>query len=136
MSAANLKLSKSAEFLERPVAKRKMGIVITGSISLLILLLSLPFITWINLANPGALFAAIGVKDYSNIYGGYSLFNFLSFVKESLCMPLLFISPLFHMPREQLLQAGPRRMFPCLRSHFQEVFPQYNQPLRRQEVLK
>ena len=83
MSAANLKLSKSAEFLERPVAKRKMGIVITGVISLLILLLSLPFITWINLANPGALFAAIGVKDYSNIYGGYSLFNFLSFVKES-----------------------------------------------------
>jgi len=81
MSAVNLKLSKSAAFLERPVAKRKMGIVITGVISLLILLLSLPVISWITLARPGALFAAIGVEDYSNIYGGYSLFNFLSFIK-------------------------------------------------------
>lgn len=83
MSAVNLKLSKSAAFLERPVAKRKMGVMINGAISLLILLLSLPLISWITLVRPGALFAAIGVEDYSNIYGGYNLFNFLSFVKES-----------------------------------------------------
>ena len=35
------------------------------------------------LSNSGALFAAIGVEDYSNIYGGYTLYNLLSFVQES-----------------------------------------------------
>lgn len=44
------------------------------------MVLSLPLVSWIVLSNPGALFAAIGVEDYSNIYGGYTLYNFLSFV--------------------------------------------------------
>lgn len=83
MTVAKPKLSKSALFLDRTVAHRKLGIVIDLAISALILVMSLPFVTWINLANPGALFAAIGVTDYSNIYGGYTLYNFLSFVQES-----------------------------------------------------
>ena len=46
-------------------------------------MLSLPFVSWIVLSNSGALFAAIGAEDYSNIYGGYTLYNFLSFVQEN-----------------------------------------------------
>ena len=45
MSAVNPMLSKSAAFLERPVARRKMGIVIAFALSAVVLLLSLPFVS-------------------------------------------------------------------------------------------
>ena len=107
MSAVNPKLSKSAAFLERPVARRKMGIVIAFALSAVVLVLSLPFVSWITLSNPGALFAAIGVEDYSNIFSGYTLYNFLSFVQESgrgtlgfpamLLMVAMVAAALFHL---------------------------------------
>ena len=107
MSAVNPQLSKSAAFLERPVARRKMGIVIAFALSAVVLVLSLPFVSWITLSNPGALFAAIGVEDYSNIFSGYTLYNFLSFVQESgrgtlgfpamLLMVAMVAAALFHL---------------------------------------
>ena len=77
------KVSNRASFLDKPVAGRTAGIVVLFALSLLLLLLSLPFFPWIILSAPGALFRSIGVTDYSKIYGGYTLYNFLSFVRES-----------------------------------------------------
>lgn len=107
MSVAKLELSKSASYLNKPVAKRNMGIVINLVVSALILVMSLPFLSWINLANPGTLFAVIGVEDYSNIWSGYTLYNFLSFVQETgygklgfpamLLMVAMVAAALFHI---------------------------------------
>ena len=72
------KVSNRASFLDKPVAGRTAGIVVLFALSLLLLLLSLPFFPWIILSAPGALFRSIGVTDYSKIYGGYTLYNFLS----------------------------------------------------------
>lgn len=77
------KVSNRASFLDKPVAGRTAGIVVLFALSLLLLLLSSPFFPWIILSAPGALFRSIGVTDYSKIYGGYTLYNFLSFVRES-----------------------------------------------------
>ena len=58
MSALNPKLSKSAAFLERPVARRKMGIVIAFALSAVVLVLSA-----LGLANMwAAVFADVGVS--------------------------------------------------------------------------
>ena len=59
------KVSNRASFLDKPVAGRTAGIVVFFALSLLLLLLSLPFFPWIILSAPGALFRSIGVTDYS-----------------------------------------------------------------------
>ena len=68
------KVSNRASFLDKPVAGRTAGIVVLFALSLLLLLLSLPFFPWIILSSPGALFRSIGVTDYSkkNILGEYA----------------------------------------------------------------
>lgn len=76
--------------LERPLASRKLGVVIAAVLALAILLISLPFVNWIQLANPQQL----GLKDTSAIQSGYTLYNFLSFVKESKIGVLGFVAML------------------------------------------
>ena len=73
--------SAASNFLERERSGRKQGVIITASVSLLMLIMSLPFIPWIAIVNSGALYGVIGSHD--NLRGGYSVFTILGFVQET-----------------------------------------------------
>lgn len=107
MTTATSVTTKSQELFEKPVASRKMGVVIACALSLLILVMSLPFVNWIQIVNTDVLFSAIELNDPSMIRSGYTLYNFLSFVQNSgvgalgfmamMLMLLLVAAVLFHV---------------------------------------
>ena len=72
-------------FLEREKYGRKQGTLLTSGISLLLLILSAPFVPWLSVINPSALAAELGLADgaAASIRGGYSVFTILDFVRVS-----------------------------------------------------
>ncbi|MCD7725031.1 MAG: ABC transporter permease subunit [Clostridiales bacterium] len=78
-------LSKCNAILDKELDGRKKGIWITMTVSLITIILSLPFFSWVKLVNISALFAKMGITKEmaANLYTGYSIFNLLSFVQES-----------------------------------------------------
>lgn len=69
-------------FLNTRTRSRQVGVEIYTLISLVILLVSAPFVHWISMPDAGALAAAIKMKTELTA-SGYSLFNLLSFVQVS-----------------------------------------------------
>ncbi len=78
-------LPRFNSILDKEFAGRQTGVFITAAVSLLNIVLSLPFLSWINLVNIPVLFPRLKItRDMAeNIFQGYSIFNLLSFVKES-----------------------------------------------------
>lgn len=78
-------LPKCNAVLNKKLAGRKMGVFITAIVSLINIILSLPFFGWVNLVNISALFAKMGITKEmaANLFTSYSVFNLLSFVQES-----------------------------------------------------
>jgi len=69
-------------FLNTRFRSHQVGVEIYTLISLVILLVSAPFVHWISMPDAGALAAAIKMKT-ELAASGYSLFNLLSFVQVS-----------------------------------------------------
>lgn len=71
--------------LDKELAGKKMGVFITTIVSLVNIILSLPFFGWVNLVNISALFGQMGITKEKavNLFTSYSVFNLLSFVQES-----------------------------------------------------
>lgn len=78
---ANKSLAAS---LNRPVANRRFGLLISLAVSVLIVVLTLPFIDWINIGNASKVAKSLGVK-FSEIGAGtsYSAILFLDFVQRT-----------------------------------------------------
>jgi len=77
--------TQRCELLETEVFGRKRGIFITTLVSLVCIILSLPFINWIQVVNISTLFAKMDItrEMAQNLFVSYSIFNLLSFVQES-----------------------------------------------------
>ena len=71
--------------LNKEFAGRKMGVFATAAVSLVNIILSLPFLSWIKLVNIPVLFPKLNItKEMAgNLFQSYSIFNLLSFVQES-----------------------------------------------------
>lgn len=78
------KLTKGGR-LEETKFGRKTGVLLTAGISIVLLLLSLPFFDWVYLKNISALFGKMGIsrETASTLYQSYSIFSLLGFVKNS-----------------------------------------------------
>lgn len=78
-------LPKCNAMLDREMAGRKMGVLITAIVSFVNILLSLPLFGWVNLVNISSLFARMGItkEKAGNLFTSYNIFNLLSFVQES-----------------------------------------------------
>ncbi len=78
-------LPKYNAFLDKEIAGRKMGVFLTAAVSLVNIILSLPFLSWIKLVNIPVLFPKLNItKDMAGrLFQSYSIFNLLSFVQES-----------------------------------------------------
>lgn len=78
-------LPKCNAILDKDMAGRKTGVLITAIVSLVNIILSLPFVAWINVVNISTLFPKLGItKDMATkLFTSYSVFNLLSFVQES-----------------------------------------------------
>lgn len=78
-------LPKYNVILDKEFAGRKMGVFITAVVSLVNIILSLPFLSWINLVNIPVLLPKLNItKDMAGkLFQSYSIFNLLSFVQES-----------------------------------------------------
>lgn len=78
-------LPKHNAMLNKELAGRKMGVFITTIVSLVNVILSLPFFGWVNVVNISTLFAKMGITKEmaANLFTSYSIFNLLSFVQES-----------------------------------------------------
>lgn len=77
------KINQITTFLEMEWHGKKRGTWITAASSLLLIIGSMPFISWIYLKNFSRLFKALGLESTAGIYRGYSVFNFLGFVKTA-----------------------------------------------------
>lgn len=77
-------LSRCNAVLDRKVVGKKLGILATAAVSLLSIILALPFIGWIKLENVLKLFKTLDITGdvVEKIYSRYSLFNLLSFVQH------------------------------------------------------
>ncbi|MCL2055798.1 MAG: ABC transporter permease subunit [Oscillospiraceae bacterium] len=73
------------ELLERERGGQKQGVLITAASSLLMLIMTLPFIPWIAVVNTGTLYAHMGLESevIAELDGGYSVLTILSFVQET-----------------------------------------------------
>ena len=70
--------------LNRDVSKWKLGMLVSLGLSVLILIFSLPFMSWIQIAYIRGFAEEYGVVlSETPIYPGYSLLNFLSFVQAT-----------------------------------------------------
>lgn len=69
--------------LEKEYIGKKLGLLINILVSIITVLLSLPFVKWINVIRADSLYSGMGLKDdvISKLDSQYSLFNILSFVK-------------------------------------------------------
>ncbi|TCL57240.1 ABC-type polysaccharide transport system permease subunit [Kineothrix alysoides] len=78
-------LSRGNQFLNKELANRKTGVFLTAAVSVVAIILSLPFFSWISIVNIPALFSKLSItrEMAENLFQGYSLFNLLSFVQES-----------------------------------------------------
>lgn len=78
-------LSGYREALNRELVGRKAGIVATTAVSVLMIILSLPFVSWITVVNGRGLISALNVpaSNVSQLHVGYNLFNLLSFVEKA-----------------------------------------------------
>lgn len=78
-------LPKCNLILDRELAGRKTGVFITAIVSLINIILSLPFFAWIYVVNISTLFPKLNItKDMAaKLFQSYSVFNLLSFVQES-----------------------------------------------------
>ena len=71
--------------LEQEKTGRKTGLLVTALMNGLMLVLSLPFMDWIQLVNIPKLFAKLGItrEAAGSLYSSYSIFSLLGFVKNS-----------------------------------------------------
>lgn len=71
--------------VEEMRAGKKLGVWIMTAVAAISLLLSLPFIKWIQIVNSSALYETLKVSEdtMAQLDGSYSLFNLLSFVQHS-----------------------------------------------------
>lgn len=78
-------LPKCNAALDKELAGRKTGVVVTTAVSVLMILLSMPFVSWITVVNGRELIKALNVSaaNASQLHVGYNLFNLLSFVEKS-----------------------------------------------------
>lgn len=78
-------LSGCREALGRELAGRKTGIVVTTAVSVFMIILSLPFVSWINVVNGRGLISVLNVpaSNVPLLHVGYNLFNLLSFVENA-----------------------------------------------------
>lgn len=78
-------LQKCNMLLERELAGRKTGVFVTAIVSLISIVLSLPFFGWVRLVNISRLFAQMGIsrEKAQSLFASYNIFNLLSFVQES-----------------------------------------------------
>lgn len=78
-------LPKCNAVLDKELAGKKTGVIITTIVSLVNIILSLPFFGWVNLVNISTLFSQMGISKEKavNLFTSYSVFNLLSFVQES-----------------------------------------------------
>lgn len=85
MTSAKLDKRGLGTFLQGQKWNRRIGIIITTIISLMIILLSLPFVNWINITNLDVLSSSLKIKeaDMGALSAGYSLLNILKFVEIS-----------------------------------------------------
>lgn len=69
--------------IEEMRAGKKLGVWIMIAISVVSLLLTLPYLNWIRVVNSGALYDALGVTEANlpMLKGSYNVFNVLSFVQ-------------------------------------------------------
>lgn len=85
MEAKKKLLSKYLMLMNREIWHKKAGIFITAIVSLFNIVVSFPFVTWINVVNISKLFSKLGItrEMAEHLYSGYGVFNLLSFVKEA-----------------------------------------------------
>ena len=69
------------QVLENEKAGRKQGVLATAVSSLLIIVLTLPFIPWISIINTEQLYATVSAENAALLHGAYSILNFLDYVK-------------------------------------------------------
>ena len=71
--------------LEQEKTGRKTGLLVTALMNGLMLVLSLPFMDWIQLVNIPKLFSILGItrEAAGSLYSSYSIFSLLGFVKNS-----------------------------------------------------
>lgn len=76
---------ESGAILEREYGSRKLGVLLAAAVSLVTLVLSLPFVKWINLVNTETLYKSFKLKAdaIAQLDSGYTLYNMLSFVQIS-----------------------------------------------------
>lgn len=78
-------LPECNRFLDREIAGRKAGVLVTAIVSFINILLLFPFFGWVNVVNIPRLFAGLGItkEEAGNLFTSYSVLNLLSFVQES-----------------------------------------------------
>lgn len=78
-------LPKYLMMVNKEVLHKKTGILITAIVSLFNIVVSLPFVTWVNVVNISKLFSKLGItrEMAKHLYSGYGIFNLLSFVQEA-----------------------------------------------------
>jgi len=78
-------INRAGGFFERERWGRKQGIWVTACVSLVILLMSLPFAHWIKIVNAANLYKSLKLKDSvtQKLHPGYSLYTLLSFVQNT-----------------------------------------------------
>ena len=71
--------------LEREYGARKLGVLLAAAVSVITLVLSLPFVKWICLVNTEALYKSfkLGADAIAQLDNGYTIYNMLSFVEIS-----------------------------------------------------
>ena len=77
--------SSLATTLNRPLAKRRLGLLISLAASALIVLLTLPYMDWISIGNASKVAKSLGLKKLSEVGAGtrYSAILFLDFVQKT-----------------------------------------------------
>lgn len=78
-------LSICDQYLEQRKFGRKAGQLLTGAVSMMLIVCSLPFVDWIRLVNTSAFFEKQGITEEmaSTLRSGYSIFSLLGFVQNS-----------------------------------------------------
>ena len=78
-------IPKINRFLDKELAGKKLGVFATTILSVINIVLAMPFLPWVYLVNISSTFSKLGItKEMAQkIFQGYSVFNLLSFVQES-----------------------------------------------------
>lgn len=78
-------LPKCNARLDAELAGRKTGVIITTVVSALMIVLALPFVSWITVVNGQALVSSLKVsaENVAYLHVGYNLYNLLSFVEKA-----------------------------------------------------